>query len=71
MEKQFYKALPNFVRFADEPPAGTGDGNGGSNGAPPTDGAAPSPKKPREPASRAVTEGKRKRKAGDQLALVE
>jgi DNA topoisomerase-6 subunit B len=78
MEKQFYKALPNFVRFADEPASPTGgDGNGGSNGAPPADGGAPPadgetpPKKPRAPAGGAVTAGKRKRKAGEQLALVE
>ena len=43
IEKPFYKALPTFVRFADEEPSPKdGGGGGGSNGA----GAAPPPSTP-------------------------
>ena len=74
-EKQFYKALPNFVRFAEEPPPpgpSGGGGNGGPNGTPPPAAGGPAPKpRPRTPDSPAAA-GKRKRKpAGEQLALLE
>jgi DNA topoisomerase-6 subunit B len=46
IEKPFFAALPNFVRFADEPPTGS---DGGSNGAPPAAGDAAAPEAPAAP----------------------
>jgi DNA topoisomerase-6 subunit B len=74
-EKQFYAALPNFVRFADEPPPqgppGGSNGNGGSNGSPPAGGGPVAPKAtPPRPKTPAAGKGKKKT-AGEQLSLVE